>query len=228
MTLMSAQENLRPRVASIQCYPYQAKSPPVGVASPSSQAQLQKRPIKRGLRVVTWDAGDPNGDDLVYSILFRGAEEKDWKLLEEDLRGTSHIWDTESAPDGTAQLKVVASDRPDNPLDGALSGEAFSSLFEVDNTAPKIRGLQAKADEPGIISVQGEAEDATSFIRKGEYAADAGAWQVILPEDGIFDSGRETFAFTVEDLGIGEHTIVVRMTDALKNVGTARVIVEIE
>ena len=228
VTLMSAQENLRPRVEAVQCYPYEAKSIPVSSGSPSSQAQLQKRPIKRGLRVVKWDAVDPNGDDLVYSILFRGAGEKDWKLLEEDLLGISHIWDTESAPDGTAQLKVIASDRLDNSSESALSGEALSAFFEVDNTAPTIHGLQAKAGESGIISVQGEAEDATSFIRKGEYAVDAGRWQVIQPEDGIFDSGREAFAFTAADLLPGEHTIVVRMTDALKNVATARATVELE
>lgn len=228
VSLTGAQENLRPRVTSIQCHPYVGTPSRGNIAPPSSERQVQKRPLKRGLRMIKWDAEDPNGDDLTYSIFLRGIEERDWRPLEEDLRTRSYMWDTESAPDGTSQIRIVASDRSDNPPAHALSGEIVSKPFEVDNTAPTIRNLSAAGKGPGRIAVRGIAEDATSFVRKGEYAVDAGTWQVILPEDRIFDSGREPFEFAVENLEPGEHAIVVRMTDALENVGTARVIVDVE
>ena len=48
VSLTSAQENLRPRVTSVQCHPYGGKSARGNVAPPSPERQLQKRPMQRG------------------------------------------------------------------------------------------------------------------------------------------------------------------------------------
>ena len=45
-------------------------------------------------------------------------------LLEDDLDKTEYEWDTTTTPAGMYQLKVVASDRKDNPEGEALVGRA--------------------------------------------------------------------------------------------------------
>ncbi len=39
---------------------------------------------------VTWQADDPDGDRLVYSLYFRGEDEKEWKLLRANMSENSH------------------------------------------------------------------------------------------------------------------------------------------
>ena len=107
------------------------EGPPV---RPPSRGPGEERPQKSeqvpfsGKKVIKWQAADPNGDSLEYTVYFRGVEEQSWKLLEEELRGASHPLDTESFPDGAYLIRVVATDSPSNPLNLALSDEEISRL----------------------------------------------------------------------------------------------------
>ena len=58
--------------------------------------------------------------------------------LEDDLDKTEYEWDTTTTPSGIYQVKVVASDRKDNPAEEALTGERISVPFVVCHTPPAV------------------------------------------------------------------------------------------
>jgi hypothetical protein len=120
-------------------------------------------------------------------------------------------------PNGRYVVRIVARDSPSNPDDLALSGEKESAAFDVDNTPPVVTAT------PGTRGVHAIARDDSSMIRKVEYSLDGGRWEEVHPADGINDSMEETYEFAPRGLSAGPHVVVVRATDLLGNVSTARV-----
>jgi hypothetical protein len=178
-----------------------------------------------GLRRVSWQAFDPNGDRLRYDLYFRGEEEQEWKLLKEDLTNASYTWDSQSFPDGTYLLRVEARDSPDNPEGQALSDEKISDPFVVDNTPPKVLQVKGRAVEGSRYQVVGRAADELSPIKELWYSVDAGDWKALPVSDGVSDSPEEKFSFATEPLSPGEHTIVIKAVDMASNVGAGKTIV---
>jgi hypothetical protein len=179
-----------------------------------------------GSQTFTWGASDANGDELSYSLLYRGESETEWKPVASGLSETLYLWDTTAVPDGLYRARLVASDAPSNPSGEELEGTRSSPPLVVDNTAPRVDDLSATV-ERGAVRVTGTATDETSLIRAMEYAVDGGEWRVVLPADGLPDAGSEDIEFTSVTLDPGEHTIVVRVTDMALNRGTEKVVVDI-
>ena len=92
----------------------------------------------RGSIAVRWAAHDENDDNLVYSVYYRGDNEREWKLLKSDLTDKFYSFESGLLPDGGYTVKVVASDAPSHSPEDALSDEKESQRFEVDNTAPRL------------------------------------------------------------------------------------------
>ncbi|MGE5178016.1 MAG: two-component regulator propeller domain-containing protein [Bacteroidota bacterium] len=181
----------------------------------------------RGVRTVTWDAIDPNGDDLTYDVLIRSDDEKDWRKLATDKKDRVLSWDAESYANGTYRIKVIASDRPDNPPDAALITERMSAPIRIDNVPPQIEGLKTSSEGTlggrGVV-VSGAAVDADSRIGQIEYSVDGGDWVQIFPDDGIYDQRSESFHIQIRNLAPGEHTVTVRASDQDRNVAIAKVV----
>ena len=253
LTAIYQQQNLSPTVAEITLYtPGQTfqkplvaggqmdilgqDSPleiPVGspsdVATSTNSAAPQMSPTTysrkfyhKGFQTVTWSASDPNDDRLSFDVQYRAQGESLWKLLREDVRESVIAWDTVAMPDGRYTLKIVASDAPSNPADLSLTGEKESRSFDVDNTPPRLSAVQASRQDGGH-RLTFRAEDDASAIRIVEYAVDSGKWNVVYPTDGICDSKQEDFDVTVPGYSDGIHTLVVKVTDLLDNIVTARV-----
>ena len=55
---------------------------------------------------------------------------------------------------------------------------------------------------------------------KAAYALDGGEFVPIFPDDGLFDTPRETITIKLPDLKPGTHVLMVRATDAAGNTGT--------
>jgi len=155
-----------------------------------SPTAYSRKFYNKGYQTVTWQANDPNDDKLAYDVFYRGQNETLWRLLREDVRENVIAWDTVAMPDGRYNLKIVASDRPSNPIDLALSGERESRSFQVDNTPPRIMGAQATRATGGH-QITFQTEDDSSMVQKVEYAVDSGRWHVVHPTDGISDSKQE-------------------------------------
>ncbi|MBD3180776.1 hypothetical protein GF312_00690 [Candidatus Poribacteria bacterium] len=226
------QKNLKPRIAGIRFSSGNERNegppgPPGGGNEESGKGNIQEAPLK-GTNDIKWQSRDPNGDSMEYSIYFRGTEEKNWKLLKEELRDTSHSLDTESLPDGTYLLKIVATDSPDNPDDMALTTEEISDPFYVDNTSPVISQLEVESVVENIITLTGKVEDAGSYVKKLSYSVDGKDWKMILPSDQILDSSIEIFSIKISELKSGEHTIAIKASDATGNISTEKTVTNIE
>lgn len=219
------QENIRPEIASIQIDPRKAeKKPSPPSAPPSAQKAPGSEPSAGGAeRTVEWQAIDPNNDSMEYTIYYKGVDEQTWKLLKDELEKASYSWDSTSMPDGRYQVKIVASDKLSNPAGLAKTAEKISDPFEIDNTQPVISDITIAAVGDGTFRVAYTAEDRTSRINEATFSIDGQKWQLVFPIDNISDARKEEFSFTTpSELEAGEHTVVVKVTDAVGNVGTGK------
>ncbi len=172
---------------------------------------------------IRWEVTDPNEDDLGFTVSVRKEGWPDWvRLNEEPISERNYSWDTTAFPSGSYRVRVVATDRPSNSPDAALTRERESLNFQVDHDPPRV-GLTSK-DRDVSISL---ADDLTR-IAKAEYAVDGGHWTPIFPDDGIFDSLRERISLSLSDLAEGTHLLMVKATDAAGNIGTGDLLIVIK
>ncbi len=186
---------------------------------------------QKGYQSLLWTAHDDNDDDMRYAVYFRGENEREWKLLKDNLDQKFYSWDTTTLPDGAYYLKIVASDAQSNPPALTLKTERESDRFEVDNTPPVIEGLNAtigKTQRGGLTIdfclVHFTARDAASSIERAQYSTDGGEWILIAPTSSISDAPEERYEFSLSGLSQGEHTVAVRAYDRFENVGSGKTI----
>jgi hypothetical protein len=124
--------------------------------------------------------------------------------------------------DGWYEIKVVASDRADNPAETALEASKISDPILVDNTAPVIEKVQVQVKAGGDVEVRFAARDATSRLTAAAYTVDsADEWRPLAPTDGLFDGKRKEFRFTIGKLLPGPHRLALRAADEAQNIGHA-------
>jgi sugar lactone lactonase YvrE len=217
-------------------------------APPAPHLELAPSATKdRSYIAVRWSAHDDNDDALVFSVYYRGEEERNWKLLKSGISDKFYSFDSGLLPDGGYIIKVVASDSPSHTPEEALSDEKESSRFDVDNTAPRIENLAARL-EGQQIHVTFHAADDFSPIKRAEYSVDAGDWQFLEPVGQISDAKTQNYDFTVllnspqpppdvpmeqkrgrrskaATAPVSEHVVVVRVYDRHDNVATAKSVV---
>ena len=190
---------------------------------PGTQSQTLSRPAGQQIQV-SWQADDPDGDKLSYSLFFRGEEEREWKLVRADISENTYLLDGDVLADGRYFFRVVASDRPSNPAGQAREAELIGPPVLIDNTPPVVKpGAPRRAG--ATVEMDVEAEDAASSLRRCEFAVDTGTWQPVEAVDGVTDSRREQFHIRIDPLAPGEHVIVIRAYDAAGNAGLAKVVV---
>jgi hypothetical protein len=73
-------------------------------------------------------------------------------------------------------------------------------------------------------TIEFEAVDAASPLRRCEYSLNAAGWIPVEAADGVIDSLRERFVLELRNLPPGEHLVVVRAIDSAGNAGLARVV----
>jgi sugar lactone lactonase YvrE len=173
---------------------------------------------------VTWQADDPDGDRLLYSLYFRGEEEKEWKLLRGNFPENSLLLDGDVLADGRYYFRVVASDQPSNAPNVARTDELVSSPVLIDNTPPVVT-LSAPRRANDHVEVDADVADQTSSLRRVEYSLDAGPWTPVEAADGVTDSPREQYHIAIDRLRAGEHLLVVRAYDTANNAGLAKVVI---
>lgn len=173
------------------------------------------------LRAITWQASDPNDDDLLYSAYLRAAG-AEWRLLTKDTEMNFYVIDTSLLDDGEYFCKVVACDGPSNSGQENLCGEEESDEFVVDNTPPVIEIKRAKKRPDGSFEVSGIISDETSRLSAAWCAFDMGDFEVMRPSDGIFDTREEKFEITTPAMDGAKHYVTIRAEDAAGNIRVAR------
>lgn len=202
------------------------------------QPEAGKEPLpavkERTAVTVRWAAHDENGDDLMFSVYYRGDGEHNWQLLKKRIHERFYTFDATQLPDGHYRLKVVASDAPSHNPGEAQSGDKVSDDFLVDTTPPTVSDLEARL-ENGKVHVTLTATDATSPVSHAEYSIDAGQWQFVEPVGKIADSLTEKFDFLAPipppkpdaepPVDRSEHVITVRVFDREENAMTVKKLV---
>ncbi len=209
--------NLRPVVSTFKAA-YPEPTPPQ-----PGQEETEASPNM----TVEWEASDPNGDRLLFTLAYQPAGAERWIDLASDLDALTYEWNTRRAPDGWYLLRVTASDKLDNPPDMVLTAHRRSAPVLVDTTAPTLEDVKA-AVAGRAVTLSGTAVDAFSPIQSIAYVVDdAEFYEPILPTDLIFDSTREAWSVTISDLSPGDHVIILRVADVRGNTGYHAKIVNI-
>ena len=186
------------------------------------------------IKLIFWEAEDPNNDRLEFHLEYKSVDESKWKILKRNVKEVNEFyWNINRIPDGYYQAKVIACDELDNPLEFALKEEIESDSFLIDNTRPVVLDLKTVIESDAIdshsrsgytITVSGTAKDGMCNITDIQYSIDSGNWQTAFPEDKIFDSTEETFLITIPFISSDEHTIVINALDYEGNIGSSRIV----
>jgi hypothetical protein len=237
-----------PNAGTVQiAFPAAAGTPAAVTFSPDASSQPLTAQKDKTAVTVRWMAHDDNGDDLMFAVWYRGVGEANWRLLKDKITEKSYSFDSALLPDGSYELKVVASDAPVHADAQALTGEKVSDLFVVDTTPPVPGLLKAEVIARGItksgagsanelswvrIHAAVQAQDATSPIAHAEYSIDAGPWQYLEPKGMVSDSKTEVYDFTVDAPEVAgtaqdvrEHVLAVRVYDRYENVVAVKAVV---
>jgi hypothetical protein len=224
-----------PAGATVQVsFPASAGAAPAVTFTPDAGSQPLMAQKDKSAVTVRWMSHDDNGDDLMFSVWYRGVGEANWRLLKEKISEKAYSFDSALLPDGSYELRVVASDAPVHTDADALTGERMSEVFVVDTTPPVPGALQAAmvAGTPQKIHATLEVRDATSPIAHAEYSVDAGPWQYLEPVGKVSDSLMERYDFTVAVptatapvADAKEHVLAVRVYDRYENMAAVKAVV---
>lgn len=171
-------------------------------ARPDKWAGPARGALGRSVRVFTWQGTDPNGDRILYRLEYRRRGDETWRAVDMPRPGKTETsetlasWDTSEVPDGVYDMRLVASDRLDNPAGLAASSQRVLGPIEVDNTAPEISGLRASATATGFV-VRCKVTDASTVLAGARLRLPDGSVERVDPVDRICDSRSEEFAVEV-------------------------------
>lgn len=171
---------------------------------------------------IAWQADDPDGDKLIYSLWYRAEDEQTWKLLKSEISDNTYMQETEIFADGRYFFRVLASDRLANSPASAREGELVSQPVLIDQTPPSV-SMGTPRVNGNQIEIDVDATDAHSPVRRGEFSFDGSAWKLMDAADGIADSKQERFIVRFNAIS-GEHSVVVRVFDSAGNPGLARLV----
>ncbi len=225
LTLTSSSPQATPMLRSLTLrYQTANVAPEIGAIDvPDLDAVTLDNPKKLKLK---WTATDVNEDELTYTLYYRKDGWKNWVELESGLEKREYEWDTTTTPAGVYQLKVVASDRRDNPDEEALAAERLSGPFVIDHVPPTVTVKVVGFDGERAI-VEASGADGLTRLVSAAYSVDSRKWLNVFPAEGLLDRKAVSFRFKTEALKPGTHVLVLRVTDAAGNTGSQDVVFEV-
>jgi hypothetical protein len=244
VTLSYQTQNNRPQVRSITVTPQwtAAAQKAAGAAAPAATsyaitvtdageapqtaAGTPSQPVARSgvpQVLLTWQADDPDGDKLTYTLAYRAEDEREWKTLKADLTENTFLQDADTFADGRYFFRVTASDRAANSPATARDAELVSPPVLIDQTPPRVTLAPARRDGK-FVEIRVEAADSASTLRRAEFSVNGSPWRVLDAADGVMDGLSESFLVRFE-AGAGEQSVVVRVLDSAGNAGLARQVV---
>ena len=193
----------------------------VASTSPTESTGARAAGPQRKLKI-TWSATDPDGDDLLAAVRFRGDGESAWKLVKDEIKEKSLLIDSDTLADGSYRFRVEVSDGRSNPPDKTRTAFRVSEPVIVDHTPPAVRLLGID----GRQVIHFEAQDAGSMLRQAEYSINAGRWVPVLADDGVVDSQKETFTIRLDETADHERLVTLRVRDRGSNAGLCKAVVK--
>jgi len=180
--------------------------------------ELIKTPAKKGFFKIDYKASDDNGDKLIYKIDFRKIGRKNWIQMKDKLEADNFEWDGKTVEDGRYEIRITASDEPDNDTTTKLTGSRVSDPVVVDNTPPVIEANSIRQNGRSV-TLKFHVADKLSAIGQVRYSVDSSTdWNGLIPQDLVYDTTDEDFTVAIADLKPGEHIIAVKAADDAGNV----------
>jgi hypothetical protein len=235
VTISYVQENLAPRIKEFSAMGpgeivvpanfnpgnqvFEPTSPTKGgmftTLEPGGQASENRRKTlwKKGFQTLTWEATDPNEDELTFELLFRrdGSEDR-WLRMADELEESYYSFDSAALPDGTFRFLLRATDRTGGGADAGLVAEEISEPVIVDNSIPAL----ISAKRSGQV-ISAEVSDALSPLRTARVSVDAGKWRSLVASDGLLDGRDERLEVAVPE---SAELLLLQVMDAAFNVVT--------
>jgi len=233
VTISYLNQNLPPQVRSLNVSTAGERTAPTASSSSTSGGTLSVTATAASgssgsgsgkTTGLSWQADDPNGDQLIYSVYVQAADEQEWHLLKDKLRQTNYSIEANTLADGKYVARVVATDEESNPAENSRSGELISAPFWIDGTPPMVSVGRTEVNANGV-QVQFQVQDTTSPLRHAETLLDGKEWRDVVSDDGIVDSKQETFTVRLGKLEPGEHILALRAFDSAGNVGIGKAVV---
>jgi len=216
--LYSSFPNLTPEIERVDLYYSPVNRQPL--ISKLEINQIGESDARKGnvqpKRPITWEASDPDSDSLIYQLFIRPEGENGWLQLDKEIAEPRYELDTRTIPDGWYRIRLVVSDAPDRPDQTALSAERTSAPIIIDNTPPQISEIMVSGSQAAWT-----VKDNLCPIAACRISVNAGPWQPVEPEDGIFDEITERFSTKIILLK-GINTVAVWTADGLGNSATRR------
>lgn len=189
-----------------------AALPTVTLLSPNGGGTLTGDPV-----AVSWQASDPDGDPLNFSVQYTSDDGATWQIVSQDVTESSVLIPrTNLAAGSAARFRVWASDGIHT------TGDASDATFIVPNLPPSVAIWQPV---DGAVYVAGQ----TIGLAADAYDVDEGnlddvqvQWRSNL--DGLLGSGAE---LPIAGLTIGVHTITLTATDTQGGVASAKITVTV-
>jgi hypothetical protein len=178
----------------------------------------------RDVRSLSWDATDPDGDNLRAGLGIRRVGEASFRTLTRNLASSAYAVDTSTLPDGQYEVRLNVTDAPSNAPGEALTDEKIGGPFRVDHRAPAFVGLTARKNDAHTLLTEGKVDDDGSPIVRLEVSWDGKPWRPASSVDGFLDSRTESFRIEIplddDDEG---RWVAVRASDAAGNEAVDRV-----
>ena len=184
------------------------------------ESDLSKTFSKTYTLKIKWNATDPDGDNLIYTLMAKIEEpHNEWILLGKELTTSEYVIDIRKLPDGIYKFKVIADDIPSNGKGYNLKDEMVSKKVVIDKTPPEIVELKYEIKDNNSFKIYGKIIDALSCINSISYSVDAQSWINLLPKDMIFDSQIEEFEFEYKN-NTKPNIIMIMASDEFGNINT--------
>lgn len=183
-------------------------------------ASPMRRSYEAGARTFRWQALDPDGDRLTYSLELKREGEGFWFPLATGLEDDFLSWDARGMPSGLYRVRLTVDDSTDNPEGSDLQARQISETFTIDNTRPSVGEPKVRAVGGGH-EVEFVALDPGGGVAAVEISLEGTEWQPLNPLDGVADSEKERYRVVVGADGdaAGERALMVRVSDASGNLG---------
>ncbi|MGH7789325.1 MAG: hypothetical protein ACRERC_20815, partial [Candidatus Binatia bacterium] len=172
--------------------------PSVTVLSPNGGERIDGATVP-----LAWAAFDADGDPLTFNVQYSVDDGATWELVAQNLSGDGAAIDAANVRGSTAaRVRIWVSDGVHT------SSDTSDGPFTVANAAPTVH-IVAPADGETIAAGQTLALVARAYDRDtGVLAGEQLEWR--SDRDGLLGHGRR---LAIADLGVGRHTITLRVDD---------------
>jgi len=186
--------NRPPRVEQVTLHPAgEYFLPEDGPVKADGRSAVPGRSARRaGVRSLTWQASDPDGDPLTAAIRVRRASAGEWSDLADRVRLPYYSWSVADMEEGWYEVQVEVSDAGPNPPETAGRAVSAPLTLKVDSTPPTIEVTRNRlADTPPVLEFR--VSDTLSPVHRVELRVDTSPPRRLVPIDGLEDSPREEY-----------------------------------